>query len=308
MLENELDHLFPKRNQHILGRLFVDGPGRLIGRPLYNAVIALELGVQHAIDQLRPPEPVDQTPLNSRLTAVIKTFERPHDLQRLLASIRRFYPDMPLIVVDDSRQPQIQPGAETITMPFDSGLSAGRNEGVRRVKTPYFLLLDDDFIFYRQTDLPGALAKMEAQPQIDIMGGEVVNLPLFQIMDYQQLPLYPTEAQATLPPGSMIGGLPVFDIVPNFFIARSDRLRQVMWDDRFKRGEHRDFFTRAKGVLTTVYNKELRCLHTRTVFDEAYLSHRFDMAGTRDYVLTHYYGFSRAQERDHNGVDNSAAE
>ena len=34
-------------------------------------------------------------------------------------------------------------------MPYDSGISAGRNEGLRHVTTKYVLLLDDDLVFFR---------------------------------------------------------------------------------------------------------------------------------------------------------------
>ena len=42
--------------------------------------------------------------------------------------------------------------------------------------------------------------------------------------------------------------------------------------------DHADFFTRALGVLTTVFNPDLRCLHARTPFDAEYMSKRMDLA------------------------------
>ena len=38
------------------------------------------------------------------ITVVVKTFERPECLRRLVSSIRRFYPGIPVFVVDDSRE------------------------------------------------------------------------------------------------------------------------------------------------------------------------------------------------------------
>jgi hypothetical protein len=42
----------------------------------------------------------------------------------------------------------------------------------------------------------------------------------------------------------------------------------------------RIFFARALGVLTTVFNPALRCLHARTPFDGEYMSKRMDLAAS----------------------------
>lgn len=48
---------------------------------------------------------------------------------------------------------------------------------------------------------------------------------------------------------------------PQFFIARTERLRLVQWDENLKRVDHNDFFTRSYGVLLTVYDKQFYRLH-----------------------------------------------
>ena len=111
------------------------------------------------------------------------------------------------------------------------------------------------------------------------MGGEVVHLPLFHTTDYRQAELPRTEARSVVPLGSSIDGLPVYDKVANFFVARTERLRLVDWDPALKRMEHADFFTRARGVLTSVHNAELKCLHAGTPFDAAYMAHRRNVTG-----------------------------
>jgi glycosyltransferase involved in cell wall biosynthesis len=286
------EFFYRDRNKELLKRLFIQGRGRAVGRPLYNVAIDLELAYHRAVDRLLPPDLGDQAFLNDNLTAVIKTFERPAVLARLLSSIRRFYPGLPVIVVDDSREPQPHPGVWTITMPFNSGLSAGRNEGVRQVETPYLLLLDDDFVFYRHTDLISALVLIESEPRIDIMGGAVVNLPFFRVADYSRAGLYPTKTRPVMPPGSSLAGLTVYDKVPNFFIARTEGLRRVKWDENLKLLEHAEFFTRAKGVLCTVYNSRLRCFHARTYFNKQYMAYRQEFVDAQKYILAQYYGYS----------------
>jgi glycosyltransferase involved in cell wall biosynthesis len=271
-------------------RFFIFGPLNFIGRRLYDTVIGAELAVQRALDFIFPGAPRHGSALaDEHLTAVVKTFERPQVLRRLVASLRRWYPRLKVIVVDDSRKPDPLEGIETIVMPYDSGISVGRNEALARVTTRYVLILDDDFVFTRHTDLEAALVIMESHPPIDILGGRVVDLPFFQSVDYRRTRLYPTTNEPTLPAGSRIGGLPVLDKVANFFLARTERLRLVPWDPHLKKMEHADFFTQARGVLTTVYDARLRCLHAKTPFELSYRRKRFDLAREYEILQERYY-------------------
>lgn len=275
-------------NRKLLKRMFLEGRGRYVGSPLYSAVVGTELALHRAADRMFGFPKKDQAYLNENLTAVIKTFERPDVLARLLRSIRRFFPGLPVMVVDDSKNPVQVDGVETIIMPFDSGISAGRNEALHRLSTPYFLLLDDDFIFCRKTDLVSALECLVSEPRIDIMGGTVVDLPFYRVPDYRKTALFPTPHQPLYPTGSTLAGLPVYDKVPNFFIARTDRVRKVLWDEKLKVAEHADFFTRARGVLATVYNEQMRCLHVRSWYDEHYRQFRY-RADVWAYLKKKYY-------------------
>src|SRR5262249_39026787 len=159
-------------------------------------------------------------------------------------------------------------------LPYDSGISAGRNAGLAKVTTKYVLILDDDYIFSHGTRLAKALSFMEQLPQIDVMGGCLVELPFFHTEI--RTVLLPTSALPVHPIGSRVGPFAVYDKVHNFFIARTARLRLVPWDPQLKLVEHGDFFTRARGVLTTVYNEDLRCFHAKTPFDLHYMKHRLD--------------------------------
>lgn len=59
-----------------------------LGKPLYNSLIAMELGYVRWKDRNKH---FGSTPLvDEKLTAIIKTFERPETVRRLLESIKRF--------------------------------------------------------------------------------------------------------------------------------------------------------------------------------------------------------------------------
>jgi glycosyltransferase involved in cell wall biosynthesis len=272
-----------------LRRLLTDRRLRPLTALGHGVVVTAELALERTVDRLGRRPPTDHV-LLPELTVLVKTFERPPILRRFVDSVRRFYPDLAIIVVDDSREPKPLESVETITMPYDSGLSAGRNEGLRRVSTKYVLVLDDDFVFFRHTRLGPALEAMEQHPEIDIMGGQVVNLPFYQRLPRSLGgPLYPSPELSHVPLGRSIGGFAVAAKVPNFFVARRERLALVPWDPRLKLVEHADFFTRALGVLTTVFNPHLRCLHARTPFDATYMRKRMDFAASVE-VLQQRYG------------------
>jgi glycosyltransferase involved in cell wall biosynthesis len=258
------------------------GPVRSTGRALYRAAIRGELAATAARDRIARSGGEARRPRSGdEVTAVVKTFERPHLLRRLLASLDRIEPEMPVVVVDDSRDPVDPRGVELVRLPYDSGVSAGRSAGLERVRTEYVLMLDDDFVFYRRSALDETLAVLDEHPRIDLVGGLVVDLPLGSRIDYRTTPLFPTETPAVVAPGTRIGGLPVYDKVANFFVGRTERIRQVGWDPELRRVEHRDFFTRARGVLTSVFNSEFRCLHAKGYFDADYLSRRYDLAASQ---------------------------
>jgi glycosyltransferase involved in cell wall biosynthesis len=267
--------------KHRVKEQVLRGRFRPVTGVVYDSVIKLELGFQRIIDGFCSEHMVRNHSLLGHLTAVVKTFERPRSLKRLIDSIRRKYASLKIIVVDDSRKPRRHKGVEMVVLPYDSGVSAGRREGLRRVRTKYVLMLDDDYVFFRRTSLEQSLALMERHPKIDIIGGEVIDLPFYRAPDYAHRRLFPrayarayTSSSAIQPAERRIGGLPVYDMVPNFFVGRTERIRLIDWDPLLKRIDHADFFTRAKGTLTTVFNKQMKCLHARTLFDAGYMKKR----------------------------------
>jgi glycosyltransferase involved in cell wall biosynthesis len=256
-----------------------------IAARVHRHLVAGELALERLLDGLSPPRSGEDA-LIGQVTALIKTFERPHVLRRLVDSITRRYPTLRVVVVDDSRAPTRLAGVETIAMPFRSGVSAGRNEGLRHVTTEYVLVLDDDLVLYRGTSMREAVELMERHPEIDIMGGRLIQLPLSQSSHPGQI--FHTDAKPVRPFGSKIGGLTVCEKVNNFFLARTERLRLVPWDPELKLLDHADFFTRALGVLTTVYNPRLTAFHARTPFDRAYMEQRMDEASVKRILEERY--------------------
>lgn len=116
------------------------------------------------------------------ITIVIKTFERKNVLEKLLKSIEKYYPTLPIIIVDDSKKNYKNFICEKFSKlninylveEYDIGLSKGRNILINNVKTKYFLLCDDDFEFDERTNLFLA-KKLLINNDLDILGGTVYN-------------------------------------------------------------------------------------------------------------------------------------
>ncbi|XP_006859663.1 PREDICTED: beta-1,4 N-acetylgalactosaminyltransferase 1 [Chrysochloris asiatica] len=197
--------------------------------------------------------------ISALVTIATKTFLRYDRLRTLIASIRRFYPTVTVIIADDSEKPeQISgPYVEHYLMPFGKGWFAGRNLAVSQVTTKYVLWVDDDFVFTARTRLERLVDVLERTP-LDLVGGAVREISGFATTYRQLLSVEPGA------PGlgnclrqrrgfhhELVGfpGCVVTDGVVNFFLARTDKVREVGFDPRLSRVAHLEFFLDGLGTL-----------------------------------------------------------
>ncbi|HET6391047.1 hypothetical protein [Hyphomicrobium sp.] len=155
--------------------------------------------------------------------------------------------------------------AEVVSLPYDFGVSASRNALASLVRTPYFLLCDDDFIFSAITDLACAQIVFNSDPDIAIVGGLLFDLRdgemisdnhprswekvLYLDKSRRTLTLIPAEIGRPRP--IYAGDVPYFlvDAVLNFAMMRTSAFHsgRVGWDPQFKiTGEHEDFYLNLK--------------------------------------------------------------
>ena len=239
------------------------GTGR---RPVLQAAYGGLIGVESAAAAAWPGRrgrgPVDP----GTLTLVVKTFERPAVLRRMLASVRKVFAG-PVVVADDSRTPGRvdDPRTTVLALPFDTGIGAGRNALLDAVETPYVFMTDDDMVLLPDFDVTRAIDYLERNPQVDVVGGRVVHLPLWRTADYSSAALYAQRGEPKVRQGTLIDGLPVAYKVPNFYIARTASVRSIGYDDRLKRVDHNDFFTSAYGGWSASSTRRwCACTRTRT--------------------------------------------
>jgi glycosyltransferase involved in cell wall biosynthesis len=188
------------------------------------------------------------------ITVLVKAFERPVALRRLLASVRERYERVPIVVVDDSAEPLHPVPAEITTYlhePYNSlGAAGGRNLGLRHVETPYVLVCDDDMVFERRTDIGRMLHALEST------SFDIVSCMWLDFDPWKGICRGPRRFEGTLDVedrvlvhrlGATRGtaeGLPVYDIVHQFFAAACDRLGEDPWDAELNLSEHYELFLR----------------------------------------------------------------
>ncbi len=230
---------------------------------------------------------------------LIKSFLRMGCLKRLLDSIIEHYPSIVVRIVDDSvpekdlvyppKQQKIlerilrereeivefvsqYPNLHFYSLPFDSGLSVGRNFLVGKVEAPYFVIMDDDFVVTKRTDLNKLHQVIESDKDIVLVGGRVADNGKY------------TRRRR---PGKMVKGsdgnyhkvllgvnCPRVDVagvkcipcryVPNFFMASIKLMRkhELKWEEELKIGnEHAIFFITMPAELKIYYTGECTVDH-----------------------------------------------
>lgn len=210
--------------------------------------------------------------IEKEITVLIKTLDRYDCLQKLIKSLIKRYPNIRILIGDDSKvscKEKIESkfgkyNIEVFELPEDCGLSYGRNYLVKKVKTPYFLLCDDDFVIDKKTDINYALKKIK-EKDLDIIGGYVRNYKIIKSFKDRIISLGQTILRYEIPTNYIgtvrtegnifyadyiVKQFPEYeetDLVLNFFLAKTDVIKNKnLWDEDLKLQEHTEFFYRAK--------------------------------------------------------------
>lgn len=221
----------------------------------------------------------------SRLTLVFVTMARPDCARRLIETARRFYPDLRIVMVEqvDGPSPLAEvaaaAGIEHLVLPFDAGVSRARNVAVRAVRTEYFILADDDFVFLKSTVFDPALEFMDAHPDVAFLGGDLeereigpsgrvkASFPKARniLLDKTGRGIVILSAEMLKTNWKSFNGqrYQFCDMVAQWGVGRAASFHDapLLWDERFKTGgEHYDFFLAWKQD-----HPELKSAHTPTL-------------------------------------------
>lgn len=232
--------------------------------------------------------------VSQKVTAIIKAFERKECLDELIGSIKKHYPDLPIIVADDSKNPIPRKDVEYHILPFDTGVSKGRNFLVNQVKTPYVLVLDDDYEFINETKIEKFLQILE-NSSIDMVGGSWImkNKKKYKIHSYH--------GKLIIKDGILFHskenngeecGCKLYDIIHQFYLTRTETLKKHPWDDEQKINDHIDFFLNYREKLKIAIHPEVFIYHKKHR-NESYSKYR----NRQSIYRTRYYNKHGIRER-----------
>ncbi|KAL7859767.1 hypothetical protein SRHO_G00149140 [Serrasalmus rhombeus] len=279
---------------------------------------AFTIKIHHKVPpKLYDPGPGKEYNISTLVTIATKTFLRYDKLQDLIDSVRQYYPTITIIIADDSERPTpvTGPYIEHYIMPFRKGWFAGRNLAISQVTTKYVLWVDDDFIFSSNTRLEKMLEVLESTT-LDLVGGAVR-----EITGYTATYRHTISSEEGGEEGDclhirrgfhhIIEGFPncvVTDAVINFFMARTDKMRQVGFDPRLSRAAHLEFFIDGLGSLHVGSCDDVIVNHASKIkamlpwgqskTDEAYSKFRYEAASDIQNTLFYFKNHFKCKTSD----------
>ena len=247
----------------------------------------------------------------SNVTVLIKTFQRPKTVNKAIQKIHRFYPDLKILLADDSRTstPISDKTVQVYKLPFDSGVSEGRNFLLSKAETDLFLMMDDDHFFNRDTRIEKMIDILESN-QLDILSCLVFQRSASKRELYRKK-LVDFYLNIELEDGTLkfCDGFHekhdeylTCDLVHQFFLAKTERIKAMGgWDQKLKTADHADFFIRAKAAgLKVGYTPLVKVDHVHLKeerFSEDYAFFRTRMPEFRK-IWIEKHGIERILKRD----------
>ena len=268
-------------------------------RPLQSAAAAVEyslLDCWWALRGFRKPSDADARFVAENVTFMFKSFERQNQARALYRSIRKHYPEVRIVIADDSSRPLTLPlmgGEDKVTvvqLPFNSGLNKGLVKALEQVSTPFLVRMDDDELLTRHLNVAEELRFLQAHPEVDLVAFPCIEgMKSLSVKKFLR-PYYKiTMADAPLPllvaHGTKIDeSHVVLGKVPNIFLARTESVRKVGWDENIRMIDHHDFFFRAAGILVSAVSLNSVVFHNHNYFKTIYNKFRSDWKGDAIYI------------------------
>ena len=205
--------------------------------------------------------------LSNLLTIGIKTFCRPKILEFSLNKWinEQCYANIEVIIADDSsdkyknenililqkiHQLNKHVNIKLIDLPFDTGLSEGRNQIVELCRTKYIMILDDARTFDSNLDISKIINLLETS-NLDLVGGTVnardsihshysgIFKDIRNIQNTIHIDVHPVSTKIE---NTFLEEVYETNICLNTFIAKTSSLLKTKWRNELKLGEHETFF------------------------------------------------------------------
>ena len=245
-----------------------------------------------------------QNYIENNTTICIKTIYRQKLLDTHLTDIRKLLPNIRIIIADDSdekyklKNKQVInkfKNIEYIPLPYDSGLSKGRNEAVKNVKTKYTILTDDSRVITDINEIYNLMIFLDENYKYSVICANIKERGKFTYM-FESIHLTDDISKKSINSKLEINNilkknnkidvlieklntnklnlinkdLQLYEthIGVNCFMAKTDILKKYPWDNKLKLGEHKHFFLKmflnnvnvlyCNNFMFKQYNTELR--------------------------------------------------
>lgn len=240
----------------------------------------------------RKPSAEEVRHVCENVTFIYKSFERQNMAKRLYRNIQRFYPGARVVIADDSKKPlSIQsPYLTILHLPFNSGLSMGLNRALNEVTTPFVFRMDDDELLTPFTQIGKQLRFLEQNPQVDLVGVQAVQIthlhkPAICAKEYIRQPMNNAPKKLLVPHMTKLDDDHyVVGKCANVFLCRTEKMKQIGYDDHIRMIDHNEFFYRAAGHLVSSMDVSAWVFHYHNRFDTQYQTYRSDYHGDLKYI------------------------
>jgi hypothetical protein len=201
----------------------------------------------HRVTEAMPIVRPSDREMRNLVTFGITMHRRAEHVQHLISSILTFYPWARITVADDSSSmPPMANRVRVINCPADCGLSAMRNALAADLKTPFMVLLEEDFVFHQGTVIEKLIDVMNHDTTIGWVGGGVMTNQISRV-DAHDFDVCRDDyllMHSRRPYFSTNTGVPYrhCDMCLNFGLIRRELMQEVKWREELKLGEHMAWF------------------------------------------------------------------
>lgn len=252
------------------------------------------LNLKWTVTGKKKPTAEESELVAEKVTFMFKSFERHKQAKMLYKNIQKYYPNARVVIADDSKKPLEIKAKENpphiIHMPFNSGLSKGLNLALGEVKTEYLMRMDDDELLTPLSKVHEELNFLINHREVDLVGFVPLTAgkctPVQKIAKtYDEFDMKNAYKPLKIPHLTKIDDNHiVYGKVPNIFLARTEKIKQIGWDDNIRMIDHHEFFTRAAGNIVSVLNPNTAVFHIHNPFDNYYNKFRSDFRDDYYYI------------------------
>lgn len=238
------------------------------------------------------------------ITFIFKSFERQYMAKELYWSIQKYYPGVRGVIADDSSKPLTISDDDFLTiiqMPFNSGLSKGLNEALARVKTPYVVRLDDDELLTLRSHIDENVTFLERHKAADFVGMLPKTIFIWESTDtimkhYYEQTMKEASKKLLIPHWTMLDEKHiVLGKIPNNYVARTEVVCEIGFDNCIRMLDHHEFFYRVAGHSVATADLSSIVFHRHNLFMGQYEKYRNDVYSDV-YYIKNKTGISTSQQ------------